>query len=125
MTLNRIISIGLSSMVCLMCGCIADDWGKNSTVSGNSYSSAARYDVPNPRRAELEDKLARVEHKIEQKERKKKKAFLELQRDRIQDDLDDLYQQRVSLKEELSRLDRSTTPGWVRPQSAPAVVPAK
>ena len=125
MTLNRIIGIGLSSLVCLLCGCLSDDFGKNSTAAGNSYSAAARYDTPNPRRTELENKLARVEHKIEQKERKKKKAFLELQRERIQHDLDELYQQRASLKEDLSRLDRSTTPGSMRPRSAPAAVPVE
>ena len=123
--MNRIISIGLSSVVCLLCGCLSDDFGKNSTATGNSYSSATRYDTPDPRRTELENKLARVEHKIEQKERKMKKAFLELQRERIQHDLDELYQQRASLKEELSRQDLSTTPGSVQPRSTPAVVPAE
>ncbi len=123
--MNRITSIGLSSLVCLLCGCLSDDFGKNSTATGNSYSSATRHDATDPGRTELENKLARVEHKIEQKERKMKKAFLELQRERIQHDLDELYQQRDSLKEELSRSDRSTTPGSVRPQSAPAAAPAK
>ena len=103
---------------------MSDEGGKNLDLSSKAYSTT-RSDTPQSRRTELEDKLARVEHKIEQKERKMKKAFLELQRERIQHDLDDLYQQRASLKEALSRQDLSTTPGSVQPRSAPAVVPAE
>ena len=122
--MNRIISIGLVSLVGLIGGCMSDDGGKNLTLSGKTHS-ATPYDANQSKRTELEDKLARVEHKIEQKERKKKKAFLELQREYIQHDLDELYQQRAALKEDLSRLDRSTTPGSARLQSAPAAAPAE
>ena len=124
MTLHKVGRIGLLSMICLIGGCMADDCGKNSTASGKSYSSMARYDLDTSERTGLENKLARVERKIEQKERKKKKAFLELQRDYIQHDLDELYQQRASLQEQLNRLDRPTAPDSARSQSAPAV-PAK
>ncbi len=122
--MNRIISIGLVSLVCLIGGCMSDDGGKNLTLSSKTYSTT-RSDAPQSRRTELEDKLARVEHKIEQKERKKKKAFLELQRAYIQHDLDELYQQRTALKEELSRLNQPMTPGLTRPQSKPAVAPTE
>ena len=108
------ITIGLASLVCLIGGCLSDEGGKNLTLSSKAYS-ATRSDTPQSRRTELEDKLARVEHKIEQKERKKKKAFLELQRTYIQHDLDELYQQRTTLKEELSQLNQPMTPSSTRP----------
>lgn len=103
---------------------MSDAGGKKLDLSGKAYSTT-RSDTPQSRRTELENKLAHVEHKIEQKERKKKKAFLELQRTYIQHDLDDLYQQRTALKEELSRLNQPLTPDLTRPPSTPAGAPAK
>ena len=122
--MNRMITIGLASLVCLIGGCMSDEGGKNLTLSSKAYS-ATRSDIPQSRQTELEDKLARVEHKIEQKERKKKKAFLELQRTYIQHDLDELYQQRTTLKEELSQLNQPMTPSSTRPPSKPAVAPVE
>lgn len=103
---------------------MSDEGGKNLDLSKKSYSTA-RSDTLQSRQAELENKLARVEHKIEQKERKKKKAFIELQRRYIEHDLDDLYQQRSALKEELSRLNQPPAPGSTRPWSARGTVPTE